>query len=87
MQFQLTCHLLELVKAKLQHDAEQLTEDRLFSLTLDEVIIFNKQINFLVPGIFDFNASLNPVRVFFDNKEYFQRFLQLEKNRKHHTCY
>lgn len=77
----MTCLLLELVKAKLRHDATKLDEDRLFSLTLDEVIIFNKQINFLVPGIFEINPKLNPIYELFNDEEYFQRFILLEKNR------
>ncbi|KAI2802012.1 RAD50-interacting protein 1 [Blomia tropicalis] len=79
--FQLTCHLLELVKAKLQTDAHKLTNDRLFTLTLDEVIIFNKQIDFIVSGIFEFDAKLNPIRVFFDDEVHFERFINLEKAR------
>ena len=76
----MTCHLLELVKNKLEIDANKLTEDRLFSLTLDEVIIFNKQINFMVPGIYEIYPKLNPIQIFFDDDYYFQRFLFLEKN-------
>lgn len=82
MQFQVISYLLEYVKAKLLTDAQFLDDERLLSVTLDEVIIFVKQINFIYPGYFELNQSLNPLKVFFDHSIYFDRILALERKRR-----
>ena len=79
--YQLTCCLLECVQRKLMKDLPQLNDPRLYSLTIDEVIIFNKQIVSHVPGIFEFQPELNPIQVFFPDEESFSRFSHLLMDR------
>lgn len=73
---------MNLVKEKLKQDLPLLTDDKLFSSTIDETIILMRQINFLEPKFFDLIPESNPIRVFVDHKVVLDRFIQLEYCRK-----
>ena len=79
--YELITYLLELVIVKLKQDVPLLIDDHLFSHTLDEVALFVKQINFIVPDLLERKPELNPLAVFFTNDINFTRYLCLEKNR------
>lgn len=75
-------YLLELIKNKLKEDSPNLVDDQIFSLTIDEVIIFNKQLSFIEPDIYEHEPELNPISIFFADPYYYNRFIQIERNSK-----
>lgn len=68
--------------AKLINDLPSLNDEKLFSLTVDELFVFLKQILFIEPAIFEHFPEANPMEIFMNFKINFERFQRLEEKSK-----
>ena len=83
LQLQLIFGLIECVSVKLKSDLPSIIyDDKLFSHTVDELFIFNKELENIEPSILELFPDCNLMNIF-SNETLFSRILSLEKKSKY----
>ncbi|CAG2106999.1 unnamed protein product [Medioppia subpectinata] len=79
--FQLISGLLKCLTIKLKHDLPSLVfDDKLFTHTVDEVLVFSRELLDIEPNIFEIYANCNLMNVF-SCEPFFTRIITLEKKK------
>ena len=72
-----------MIEQKLRQDLPRMEDnDHIFGRTIDELIIFSKQLNLIVPDLYENHPELSPLFDIFSDTQNYKRFLNIERNRK-----
>lgn len=82
-QVELISCFVKLIEQKLRQDLPRMEDnDHIFGRTIDELIIFSKQLNLIVPDLYENHPKLSPLFDIFSDTQNYKRFLNIERNRK-----